>query len=397
MSYFTLPKNNSFTNLIQSLHSYYDTNSNNIINKSLYKYLINIKTQIDSLPNDWDKFKKYTNPYEYIHTIIPNTNQSVCNIKPLSRSFFKMIEICKLMHILELLPETCKSFHLAEGPGGFIEAFSYLRNNKNDTYYGMTLIDDNNSSIPGWKKSKQFLINNPNVIIEAGIDGTGNLMNTENLRNCYDKYNGSIDLVTGDGGFDFSIDYNQQESIVIKLLFCQISYAIAVQRENGVFIIKFFDTFTKISLDLLYLLTNIYDKVYFVKPNTSRYANSEKYIVCKGFLLNSLQTNDLVNKCCNIISGFTNDIDIENGNMQLKSIFNFNLPYIFTTKIEEYNSIFGQQQIENILVTLNMISHNKLDKIEELKKINIQKCIIWCQKYNIPYYKTITNNNIFKK
>ena len=38
----------------------------------------------------WDEIKKLTNPYELIY-IAPNT--SIANIKPLSRSFFKMIEI----------------------------------------------------------------------------------------------------------------------------------------------------------------------------------------------------------------------------------------------------------------------------------------------------------------
>ena len=61
------------------------------------------------------------------------------------------------------------SFHLAEGPGGFIEAVCYMRNNPNDTYYGMTLTN-NDSKCPGWKKSKKFLEEHPNVIIEKGID-----------------------------------------------------------------------------------------------------------------------------------------------------------------------------------------------------------------------------------
>ena len=36
---------------------------------------------------------------------------------------------------------------------------------------------------------------------------------------------------------------------------------------------------------MLYLLTMLYDQVYYCKPHTSRYANSEKYIICKGFRL----------------------------------------------------------------------------------------------------------------
>jgi hypothetical protein len=56
-------------------------------------------------------------------------------------------------------------------------------------------------------------------------------------------------------------------------------------------------------------------------------------------------------------------------------------------KLEEYNSVFGQQQIENIYYTLGLIeSKGKLnEKIDNLIKLNIQKCIQWCIKHNIPY------------
>ena len=63
------------------------------INKTLYTYLKTVKEQIDCRLEPWDKYKKNTNPYEYIHTIIPNTKQSVSTLKPISRSFFKMIEL----------------------------------------------------------------------------------------------------------------------------------------------------------------------------------------------------------------------------------------------------------------------------------------------------------------
>ena len=45
-----------------------------------------------------------------------------------------MIEICKTLELLKNINAECNSFHLAEGPGGFIEALSYMRNNPNDKY-----------------------------------------------------------------------------------------------------------------------------------------------------------------------------------------------------------------------------------------------------------------------
>ena len=134
------------------------------ISESLYFYLNKIKKNITVYNKFWDVFKKITNPYEYIHTIIPNNKVAICKYKPISRSFFKLIEIINAFNFLdESYP--IKSFHLAEGPGGFIEAFNYIRNNKNDYYYGITLISSDNN-IPSWKKSQNILNNNKNIIIE---------------------------------------------------------------------------------------------------------------------------------------------------------------------------------------------------------------------------------------
>ena len=42
-----------------------------IISNSLSAYLCDIKHKIDNHEKDWDIYKRYTNPYEYVHTVIP--------------------------------------------------------------------------------------------------------------------------------------------------------------------------------------------------------------------------------------------------------------------------------------------------------------------------------------
>jgi len=360
------------------------------INKTLQKYLNMLKAQIDECEFAWDKYKKYTNPYEFIHTTVPNSRNAICQYKPLSRSFFKMVEMCHLLNILPDLPkEKCKSFHLAEGPGGFIEALVFLRKNPADLYYGMTLLEENNQNVPGWRKSKQFLAENKNVIIEKGHDERGDLMNPQNLLYCLKYYKGEFDFITGDGGFDFSVHYLSQEIVSAPLILCQVSFALAMQKRGGTFIIKMFDTFTKISLDILYLLANVYETVHIVKPHTSRYANSEKYVICKNFKLDDTARQETINILYKIM------IQMQDAKVQLDSLFAYELPYYFVNKVEEYNAIFGQQQIENIGNTLNLIDNNKYDKLELIKKNNVQKCINWCQQYKLDYHTTVQPNNIF--
>ena len=136
----------------------------------------------------------------------------------------------------------------------------------------------------------------------------------------------------------------------------------------------------------MYLLSSLYKQVYIVKPNTSRLANSEKYIVCKGFknypekLIKNIIRKYSTLKTAGFVSGILQD----------------NLDYFYLNKIEEYNAIFGQQQIENINATLNLIScKNKNEKLETLKKNNIQKCTHWCEKNNIVHNKNLASTNIF--
>ena len=256
-NYFLLPKINNDINC-NDIKLKFQIEPINKISLTLKHYLNNIKLQINN--NDkWDFVKKYTNAYEFIDTNIPNSNQSISKYKPLSRSFYKMIEIVNLLNIFDdFKNNNINTFHLAEGPGGFIEATNYLRNNKSDKYYGMTLIEPKNNNVPGWDKSSSYLEENPNIIIEKGITGTGDLLSVDNLKHCNSLYANSMDIITADGGFDFSIDFNKQELLATKLLFAQVSFAISMQKKNGHFIIKFFDIFTKATIDIIYLLSTLY-------------------------------------------------------------------------------------------------------------------------------------------
>ena len=79
-----------------------------------------------------------------------------------------------------------------------------------------------------------------------------------------------MDIITADGGFDFSSDFNNQEKLACNLIFAEICFAILTQKKGGNFIIKFFDIFTLASVDLLYILSCFYTNIAITKPCTSR-------------------------------------------------------------------------------------------------------------------------------
>jgi 23S rRNA U2552 (ribose-2'-O)-methylase RlmE/FtsJ len=388
MTYFLLPRSGHI--IQQHIHCIAGEETPQIkISQSLSTYLYDIKHKLTTYEREWDTYKKYTNPYEYIHTTIPYQKRGVSAYKPLSRSFFKMVEMIHMFHLCDVanfrgippppgFEPTIRSFHLAEGPGGFIEALANIRNCPRDQYIGMTLIDDENDpNIPSWKKTESFLRKNRNVIIEAGADGTGNILSWVNFLHCKEKYGGAMDIITADGGFDFSADFNKQEVNVTRLLFGQICYAIIMQKSGGNFVLKIFDCFYRHTADMLYILSSFYEKVYVSKPQTSRYANSEKYVVCKGFRAKSTERLEVA---------FLKMLSLSD-DTYISRFLDIPVPHYFMNKIEDLNSVLGQQQIENIHYTLSLIDYkHKYDKIDTLIKTNIQKCIHWCMKYNVKFH-----------
>jgi hypothetical protein len=299
-----------------------------------------------------------------------------------------MIELVRFFHLLHpsLENDIC-SFHLAEGPGGFIEALADMRNNRRDRYVGMTIESRGEPGVPGWRKSQHFLQEHRETVhIETGQTGTGDILSMDNLNLCIKKYGHRMDLITGDGGFDFSMNFNDQEIHITRLLFAQMVYAICLQKRGGSFILKFFDCFMPQSLDVLALLSSFYDRVYITKPQTSRYANSEKYIVCKDFLLSPSDTEPRTM----LKAVFSNMLAMPT-ELQAFRFLKRDLPLLFMSRVEEYNAIFGQQQIENIYFTLSLIDHHKYkqEKVDALIKTNVQKCLHWCVKYGVFYHSSL--------
>ena len=81
---------------------------------------------------------------------------------------------------------------------------------------------------------------------------------------------------------------------------------------------------------------------------------------------------------------------------QVLSLLKDEVPYYFVNKLEELNIIIGHQQLEFMDQLISLYKNkNREDKIESLKKSNIQKCIQWCDKFKIPYNKFTDKVNIF--
>ena len=216
----------------------YDEKMLSILNK--YKDYINNVSHM----RIWDFCKKLSNQYELLHHYIKNKNSNlgIANYDPISRSYFKFWELVYDFDLIDNTKDRIVYGAIAEGPGGFIESFNFYRrkysSSCNDIINCITLKSDSDE-IPGWKNSNKLLRECKNFNICWGNDGTGNIYNTENIKEYAKLFiNQKADLVTSDGGFDFSRDYSNQEINAVRLIISEIVTAFSILKINGHFLIK---------------------------------------------------------------------------------------------------------------------------------------------------------------
>lgn len=186
------------------------------------------------------------------------------------------------------------------------------------------------------------------------------------------------------------VNINHLQDYTLDLLKI-IIHILSYQSENGCCIIKVGDIIYKPILDIFYLLSILYEKIYIIKPLTTSVFNNERFIICKKFSIESTKKKLLFQYVLDIMN------EIKQSNIfypNISLLFN-EIPHFFINKIEESNLSIAHQQLEYHDIITNII-FNKLckEKQENIKKSHINKCIVWCDKYKIPYNK-IFDKNIF--
>jgi 23S rRNA U2552 (ribose-2'-O)-methylase RlmE/FtsJ len=174
-----------------------------------------------------------------------------------------VVKMANLDAVFKLTKEIRTFGDLCGGPGGFVEFI--LFKNKNCIGYGMTLTSDN------------YVVDSTRFSAIKGPNGDGDILKKEN-RNDFPK---NLDFVIADGGLDVSGRENAQEFLHLNLYSAQIICALQCLKTGGTFVIKFFDTHTSSSVNLLYALSTCFQKMCIYKPVSSRAANSERYVICK--------------------------------------------------------------------------------------------------------------------
>jgi hypothetical protein len=345
----------------------------------------------------WDDYKKITNPYEYVFlSWNRRSSRSVTTRFPLSRSYFKMVEIWDYLDLNTYLKPMVErdggvvSSHAAEGPGGFIEAITVRSDVNTWTYKGGSAITLRSEArnVPGWRKAARFLQTNPQITIHDGKDGTGNILNVENqdafIVHVRERFPNGTHIYTADGGFDFSSDFNAQEDSVFPLLLAEILLGLQTLCKGGCLVIKCFDTTEQPTLDLIWLMSRAFTEWGICKPQTSRAGNAERYLLGKGFL-GTDATADILSILKSYQAAAVFDIPI------LQPITNPQYKYLLQV------CMTIQEQIEHLELnvireTLELIKHSDPPTIKKLVRGNVLRSIDWCAKHSEPISSIWTND-----
>lgn len=316
------------------------------VTQSILKNLIQCKEQIALYPN-WMHYVKLSFLYELVPTIDKH--------KRISRAFYKLYELHYLYKnkLISTHYENYKVFCLCEAPGGFAEAIMNIRHNKPIQIKVQSLLDCN----------IQFSKKIPKDIITMGPNMDGDITNFKTQMNIIIEANkeGKYNFMTADGGIDSSSDYQHQEQINTKLIFCQIFVILHSLIEGGSCIIKVYDTFTLPMIQILWILKQSFNEMNIKKPSLSRPCNSEKYIVCQKY-------KGIQQKIMPSINTFIND------EKYIQS-FNIDVPRSFIEYITRQNDYFASVQIHHLQETINMSKSQNINEQREKQFTHSKKLL----------------------
>jgi hypothetical protein len=363
-------------------------------NAELHGTLNSCKNQISRwyYNRRWDVCKKVTNEYELVYTSSSEL-PGIAAHTPISRSFFKLWEV---LHDRPTIasrahhPGPMTAAFLGEGPGGFIESFARYRAGgcmpprsggacscrtsdaavlpsdtpetptSPDSLHGMTLLS-RHKNIPNWKVSASSISPGATLRLHRGADGTGDLYHISNIDALVaDVGAGACHLVTADGGFDFSNDFNNQEDASLRLIVAEAYAALRLQRPGGSLLLKLYDLHALATLRLVHCLRSCYKTMHIIKPLTSRPANSEKYVLCEHFVCAPNRLIAAMRACC--VSG--------SGAPQVNHALRraLYMPASFVQDILHFNTVYIARQVGYIGRTILLIQQGDNSETRDLTR-----------------------------
>lgn len=359
----------------------------------ILREVLNSKTIFDNLgADDMRRARNRSNPFETIRSSIF-----------LNRAAVKMANMDSILEFMFTKPidehggslvrpdDLLYFADVCAGPGGFSE-YILWRKGWQAKGFGFTLQKENDF------KLHEFIAGTPETFDPYyGCNEDGNVFDPENI-DSLTKYVLSqtqglgVHFMMADGGFSVENQENLQEILSKQLYLCQFLVAISIIREHGHFVVKLFDLFTPFSIGLLYLIHKCFQQISIFKPNTSRPASSERYLVCKWKKAN---TDTIQRHFFEINKAMWDHPNTETDVLELVPMHVLKADEKFFNYIYESNNRIGRNQVAALL---KIAAYCKDTTLKETSQQHIRKeCLhLWRLPDEIRKAKNITENEMFQ-
>jgi hypothetical protein len=287
------------------------------------------------------------------------------------------------------------SFHIAEAPGNFMVAINHymfshypklewrwLANSYRDLYG-----DSSN-----YLTDAYGLIRNHKNRWVFGADGDGDITSVANIRSFVAKVenefgvsskgmSSGLHFITSDVKFvPPDSNYNEEEWQNIPVQMGHLLSSLVTLRKGGVCMLKEFTFFEAPKTSHLYLLANCFQHLYIVKPETSRPANSEVYVMGIGYKANL--THLQIERLYDIMQYIRFKTE-HSPSIFKKSV----IPKSFTDRVHKLNNLLVDKQIpalERNIELFRQYEHaSREDICRDLSSIRAKSAEEWIKKYGI--------------
>lgn len=271
-----------------------------------------------------NKFYYIVEPFSYN---IPDYKESLeslsleyFNIKKfdfkMSRNFYKPWEMILFFNLIDFKTLNCLCF--SNESNVIVSSISRLRdklklNNKKDEYLEVNDMNSLNNMCKKISKSEDY-----------------------------------ISLLYLDSIFKWT-DNIAQEGESYSIIISELIAILTLLNKNGNLIIKIYETFTKLSVKLIYIISSLFEDAYIYKPYFSMLSDTERYLVCKNFKFDQKKDKK---KISNMIKLFTDIESKISDKLYIEDIYP-----LFTVPTDYHNMFrFINIKLSNVMqITINEI------------------------------------------
>ncbi len=268
--------------------------------------LMNAKLAIDAFHTfDPKKEQYYTrvtrliDPFSFYRKIV---QKQISPARSMTNAWLKCWE---MIHVFQLIPSKghVQLFCNAELPGAFLFALNHYIKTKTTATYDWVA----NSLYPSDGKilGDEFgLVQRYPEKWLMSKEHSGSVTDPAMIQRMMERCPRNIDVYTSDIGIGLDYDtFAKQEELEAPLHLGQIICGLSTLKEGGHLVCKTFMFFSPFSISLMYLTSQCFSDFSIYKPETSRAANSEVYIIGKGFRIR----NDIIDQLKQVLMSWTNE------------------------------------------------------------------------------------------